>query len=129
APHAGTVIMIRIWVTVFADFDRKVGILPNKSFVTKRRINCALSDTTTRLVVRLGVAYGSDLAKVKRVLLQAAMEHPKVMHDPEPAVFFTPVGARPLAHGLRPYVREFPARSPCVAALNPALRHPLLASC
>ncbi len=52
-------------------------------------------------MIRLGVAYGSDLEKVKRVLLQAAMEHPKVMHDPEPAVFFTTFGASTLDHELR----------------------------
>ncbi|MEA7614644.1 M3 family metallopeptidase, partial [Salmonella enterica subsp. enterica serovar Anatum] len=43
----------------------------DKAFVTERLINWSLSDTTTRLVIRLGVAYGSDLEKVKRVLLQA----------------------------------------------------------
>lgn len=64
-------------------------IIPNKAFVTERLINWSLSDTTTRVVIRLGVAYGSDLDKVKEVLLKAAADHPKVMHDPAPAVFFT----------------------------------------
>ncbi|WP_146664549.1 mechanosensitive ion channel domain-containing protein, partial [Salmonella enterica] len=86
--YSGTVSKIRIRATTITDFDRKEVIIPNKAFVTERLINWSLSDTTTRLVIRLGVAYGSDLEKVKRVLLQAAMEHPKVMHDPEPAVFF-----------------------------------------
>ncbi|UMY58477.1 mechanosensitive ion channel [Klebsiella pneumoniae] len=41
-------------------------------------INWSLSDTVTRVVIRLGVAYGSDLDKVKEVLLKAAHDHPKV---------------------------------------------------
>lgn len=62
-------------------------IIPNKAFVTERLINWSLSDTTTRLVIRIGVAYGSDLDKVKKVLLQAAMEQ-LVVHDPEPVVLY-----------------------------------------
>ena len=42
-------------------------------------INWALSNTVTRLVVSVGVAYGSDLDLVKRLLLQAAHEQPSVL--------------------------------------------------
>ena len=89
--------------------------------MTERLINWSLSDTTTRLVIRIGVAYGSDLDKVKKVLLQAATEHPKVMHDPEPAVFFTAFGASTLDHELRLYVRELRDRSHTVDELNRAV--------
>ena len=78
---SGTVSKIRIRATTITDFDRKEVIIPNKAFVTERLINWSLSDTVTRVVIRLGVAYGSDLDKVKEVLLQAAAEHPKVMQD------------------------------------------------
>ena len=70
------------------------------------------------MVIRLGVAYGSDLDKVKAVLLQAATSHPKVMHDPEPSVFFTTFGASTLDHELRLYVRELRDRSYTVDELN-----------
>ena len=118
---SGTVSKIRIRATTITDFDRKEVIIPNKAFVTERLINWSLSDTTTRLVIRIGVAYGSDLDKVKKVLLQAAMEHPKVMHDPEPAVFFTAFGASTLDHELRLYVRELRDRSHTVDELNRAV--------
>lgn len=119
--YSGTVSKIRIRATTITDFDRKEVIIPNKAFVTERLINWSLSDTTTRLVIRIGVAYGSDLDKVKKVLLQAAMEHPKVMHDPEPAVFFTAFGASTLDHELRLYVRELRDRSHTVDELNRAV--------
>ncbi|HFK4064270.1 TPA: mechanosensitive channel MscK [Kluyvera ascorbata] len=115
---SGTVSKIRIRATTITDFDRKEVIIPNKAFVTERLINWSLSDTTTRVVIRLGVAYGSDLDKVKRVLLQAATSHPKVMHDPEPSVFFTTFGASTLDHELRLYVRELRDRSYTVDELN-----------
>lgn len=115
---SGTVSKIRIRATTITDFDRKEVIIPNKAFVTERLINWSLSDTITRVVVRIGVAYGSDLDKVKEVLLKAAMEHPKVMHDPEPLVFFTTFGASTLDHELRLYVRELRDRSYTVDELN-----------
>ena len=115
---SGTVSKIRIRATTITDFDRKEVIIPNKAFVTERLINWSLSDTITRVVIRLGVAYGSDLDKVKKVLLKAAMDHPKVMHDPEPAVFFTTFGPSTLDHELRLYVRELRDRSYTVDELN-----------
>ena len=118
---SGTVSKIRIRATTITDFDRKEVIIPNKAFVTERLINWSLSDTTTRVVIRLGVAYGSDLDKVKEVLLKAASEHPKVMHDPAPAVFFTTFGPSTLDHELRLYVRELRDRSYTVDELNRAI--------
>ena len=115
---SGTVSKIRIRATTITDFDRKEVIIPNKAFVTERLINWSLSDTVTRVVIRLGVAYGSDLDKVKEVLLKAASEHPKVMHDPAPAVFFTTFGPSTLDHELRLYVRELRDRSYTVDELN-----------
>ncbi|URO00225.1 mechanosensitive channel MscK [Leclercia adecarboxylata] len=115
---SGTVSKIRIRATTITDFDRKEVIIPNKAFVTERLINWSLSDTITRVVIRLGVAYGSDLDAVKNVLLKAAMDHPKVMHDPEPAVFFTTFGPSTLDHELRLYVRELRDRSYTVDELN-----------
>ncbi|XTZ37417.1 mechanosensitive channel MscK [Salmonella enterica] len=118
---SGTVSKIRIRATTITDFDRKEVIIPNKAFVTERLINWSLSDTITRVVIRIGVAYGSDLDKVKKVLLKAAMDHPKVMHDPEPSVFFTTFGASTLDHELRLYVRELRDRSYTVDELNRAI--------
>ncbi|WP_139129929.1 mechanosensitive ion channel domain-containing protein, partial [Salmonella enterica] len=83
----------------------------NKAFVTERLINWSLSDTSTRLVIRLGVAYGSDMEKGKRVLLPAAMEHPKGLHDTEPAVVCTTFGASTVDHSLRLYLSELHVRS------------------
>ncbi|MEX7649077.1 mechanosensitive ion channel domain-containing protein, partial [Klebsiella pneumoniae] len=110
-----------IRATTITDFDRKEVIIPNKAFVTERLINWSLSDTVTRVVIRLGVAYGSDLDKVKEVLLKAAHDHPKVMQEPAPAVFFTTFGASTLDHELRLYVRELRDRSYTVDELNRAI--------
>ncbi|MCW6567680.1 mechanosensitive channel MscK [Yersinia ruckeri] len=115
---SGTVSKIRIRATTITDFDRKEVIIPNKAFVTERLINWSLSDTITRILIKVGVAYGSDLDKVKEVLLKAAHDNPRVMSDPEPQVFFLNFGASTLDHELRLYVRELRDRSYTVDELN-----------
>ncbi|CAI0932615.1 mechanosensitive channel MscK [Serratia entomophila] len=118
---SGSVSKIRIRATTITDFDRKEVIIPNKAFVTERLINWSLSDTITRVLIKVGVAYGSDLDKVKAVLLQAARDNPRVMTDPEPQVFFLNFGASTLDHELRLYVRELRDRSYTVDELNRAI--------
>lgn len=119
--YSGKVSKIRIRATTITDFDRKEVIVPNKAFVTERLINWSLSDTVTRIIIKVGVAYGSDLAGVKEIILQAAHENPRVMTDPEPHVFFLDFGASTLDHELRVYVRELGDRSYTVDELNRAI--------
>lgn len=94
--YSGTVSRIRIRSTTLIDFDRKEVIVPNKAFVTERLVNWALNDSVTRVVIRVGVGYGSDLELTKRLLLQAATECDRVLKDPEPVVYFLNFGASSL---------------------------------
>ena len=114
----GTVAKIRIRAITMIDPDRKEVIVPNKSFVTGQVTNWALSNTVTRLVVSVGVAYGSDLELVKRLLLQAANELPTVLRDPEPRALFLNFGASTLDHELRVYVGQVADRNDTLDALN-----------
>ena len=114
----GTVAKIRIRAITMIDPDRKEVIVPNKSFVTGQVTNWALSNTVTRLVVSVGVAYGSDLELVRRLLLQAAHEQPSVLKDPEPRALFLTFGASTLDHELRVYVGQVSERNDTLDALN-----------
>ncbi|MEX9215547.1 mechanosensitive channel MscK [Providencia rettgeri] len=119
--YSGTVSKIRIRATTIVDFDRKEVIIPNKAFVTERLINWSLSDTVTRITIAIGVAYGSDLDKVKRVLLSAATSNNKVMTEPAPNVYFTSFGASTLDHELRFYVRQIGDRGVTSDEVNRAI--------
>uniref|UniRef100_UPI0030DD3682 mechanosensitive channel MscK n=1 Tax=Xenorhabdus sp. BG5 TaxID=2782014 RepID=UPI0030DD3682 len=116
--YSGSVSKIRIRATTITDFDRKEVIIPNRAFVTERLINWTLSDTITRIIIKVGVAYGSDLDKVKEVLLKAASENARVMSEPGPQVYFMNFGASTLDHELRLYVRELGDRSRTVDEVN-----------
>ncbi|MCO8049820.1 MULTISPECIES: mechanosensitive channel MscK [Proteus] len=119
--YSGTVSRIRIRATTVTDFDRKEVIIPNKAFVTERLINWTLSDTVTRIIIQVGVAYGSDLEKVKAILMKAAKDNIRVMTEPEPVVLFTEFGASTLNHELRFYVRTLGDRSIAIDEVNRAI--------
>lgn len=115
---SGTVSKIRIRSTTITDFDRKEVIIPNKVLMTERLINWSLSDTVTRVIVRVGVAYGSDLELTRTLLKQAADENSRVLKDPAPIVYFLTFGPSTLEHELRFFVSELSDRNPTVDELN-----------
>ncbi|WP_162300050.1 mechanosensitive channel MscK [Kineobactrum sediminis] len=115
---SGTVSQIRIRATTITDFDRKEIIIPNKTFVTGQLINWSLSDTLIRLVISVGVAYGSDLEKTRELLLQIARDHPDVLKEPEPTVLFLSFGDSSLNHELRIFVGDLNTRLTVLDEVN-----------
>jgi potassium efflux system protein len=115
---SGSVSRIRIRATTITDFDHKEIIVPNKTFITGQLVNWSLTDTVTRVTIRIGVGYGSDLEKVRELLLQAAGENPRVLKDPEPLVYFLNFGESTLDHELRLHVRQLGDRNPAIDEIN-----------
>lgn len=103
---SGTVSRINIRATTITDFDRKELIVPNKEFVTGQMVNWTLSDRVLRVVIRVGIAYGSDTELACETLLEVAREHPEVLDDPPPTVLFAGFGASSLDIDLRFFVRN-----------------------
>lgn len=98
---SGTVTRIRIRATTITDFDRKELVVPNKEFVTSQLVNWTLSSTTLRVVMPIGIAYGSDTRNAERILYELARNHADVMSDPGPEVWFTGFGESALKFELR----------------------------
>ncbi|MEM7102272.1 MAG: mechanosensitive ion channel domain-containing protein [Bacteroidota bacterium] len=63
-------------------------IIPNSKMVVESVVNWSHNDKMARFSVQVGVAYGSDTAKVKELLLQAVNEHGQVLKKPTPFVRF-----------------------------------------
>jgi len=101
---AGTVTRIRIRATTITDWDRKELIVPNKEFVTGRLVNWSLSDKVLRVILRVGIAYGSDTETAEKILYEKAKEHPLVLGDPKPLVLFSAFGDNSLNFELRVYI-------------------------
>jgi potassium efflux system protein len=101
---SGTVSRIRIRATTIVDWDRKELIVPNKTFITDKLVNWTLSDTVLRVVIPVGIAYGSDTEKAKALLLKAAEDHELVLDDPAPSALFMSFGSSSLDFELRAFV-------------------------
>lgn len=86
--------------------DDVVVIIPNSMFTSDRVINWSHNSFKTRFSVGVGVAYGSDVQKVKGLLIEAAMEHPKIDSKPEPMVLFNNFGDSSLDFVLQFYTDE-----------------------
>lgn len=88
----GRVEEIKLRTTRAVTIDNKVLIIPNHLYLENSLYNWTQNGTTTRESVSVGVAYGSDVQLVKKLLLQAASTHPEVISIPEPTVVFTDFG-------------------------------------
>jgi potassium efflux system protein len=103
---SGTVSRIQIRATTITDFDRKEIIVPNKTFVTDQLINWSLTDTVTRVVLSIGLAYETDLKLARKLIMQAVEDNVRVLRDPEPQLFFMNIGPSTFNFDLRFHVRE-----------------------
>ena len=111
---SGTVSRIRIRATTITDFDRKEIIVPNKVFVTDQLVNWSLTDTVTRVIVRIGVAYDTDMDVARDLMMKTMQDNPRVMRDPAPVVLFLGISANTFDNELRFYVRELADRNPSI---------------
>ena len=103
--QTGTVTRIQIRATTVTDWDRRELIVPNKEFITGKLINWSLSDPITRVVIPVGVAYGSDTQATEKLLLKIARENLMVLSQPEPSALFLGFGDNSLNFELRVFVR------------------------
>ncbi len=117
----GTVTKIKIRATTITNWDRKELVVPNKDLVTGRLLNWTLADPTNRLVINVGVAYGSDTQRVHDLILQIANEHPDVLQDPEASVTFEDFGDSTLNFTLRCFLSGLGTRLPVRHAINSAI--------
>ena len=115
---SGRVTRIRTRATTVLDFDNKEIVIPNKTFITGQLINWTLTDTITRIVIRVGVADGTDANKVRALLLQAAREDERVLAEPEPSCWFMTFGASSLDFELRVFVNTLNDRLEVQNSLN-----------
>ncbi len=86
--------------------DDKVIVIPNHMFISNFIYNHTQNQATTRESVKVGVAYGSDVEKVTRLLLESALQHPAVLKNPEPLVHFEDFGDSALLFSIKFHISE-----------------------
>ena len=100
----GNVTRMHIRATTITDFDRRELIVPNKKFITDNVINWTLSDPISRVVLPVGVAYGTDVSEVQKILLDIARRSSIALSEPEPTALFKGFGDSTLDMELRVFI-------------------------
>lgn len=104
--QSGYVRKISVRSTRIETFDRHDVIIPNSDLIAGIVKNMTLTSRSGRLILPVGVAYGSDLEKVKTILMSAARGHNGILRYPAPFVLFRGLGDSSLNFELRCYLRS-----------------------
>lgn len=117
----GVISRIRIRATTITNWDRKEYVIPNKEFITGRMLNWTLSDKTNRVVINVGVAYGSDVDRAKELLLRTCRDNPLVLDDPPTLVTFEGFGDSTLNLVVRAFLPDLDNRLRAIDQLHTAI--------
>ncbi|OGT68269.1 MAG: hypothetical protein A3J38_02805 [Gammaproteobacteria bacterium RIFCSPHIGHO2_12_FULL_45_9] len=95
-------------------------IVPNSDIISKQVTNLTFRDENWRLVLKVGVAYGSDTLRVKELLLSIANRHPLVYHDEinNPSVVFREFGDNALNFELWCSITDVNGKTQVLSELN-----------
>ncbi|MBP6819944.1 MAG: mechanosensitive ion channel family protein [Acidobacteria bacterium] len=88
----GDVVEIGARSTTVLTNDKISIIIPNSKFITDNVTNWSHTDPRVRFHMKVGVAYGSDVREVEKLLIEVARANPNVISDPPPKVWFRGFG-------------------------------------
>jgi len=123
----GTVERIGARSTEICTLDQVTIIVPNSRFLESEVINWSHGNPISRLRIPVGVAYGSNIENVKTALLEAVKNHPEVLLQPPPQVWFQGFGDSSLDFDLLVWTgepkKQFKVKSDLNYRIEACLRH------
>ena len=114
----GEVKKLGLRATVVRTFDNADIVIPNSDLITGQVTNWTLANRHIRVKVPVGVAYGTDIAKVLEILQGCADNNPMVLNQPKARALFLAFGDSSLDFELRVWIAEFTDRRLVLSELN-----------
>ena len=97
---------IGLRATTIQTFDQSDIVVPNSDLITNQVTNWTLADRNMRLILSVGVAYGSDVTLVLNTLEECTRTNPRILKDPAPLIFFMGFGDSSLDFQLRVWIDD-----------------------
>ena len=117
----GVVSRIQMRATTVTNWDNQELVVPNKDLISGKLLNWTLSSVVNRLSLPFGVAYGTDPAFVRQIVLDGITSNRSLLHEPKPMVTFEEFGDSSLNFTLRCCVSTIERRWQIVHDLNVAI--------
>ncbi len=118
----GDVVDIGLRSTKILSFDNTIFIIPNAEISNQRITNHSYPDYNLKVSHTIGVAYGSDMVKVKSILAEVLKEHPLVLKDPEWGIWFTTFNDSSLDLLVKYWIRDYKDKFTVLDEVNMAIK-------
>ncbi len=105
-PNVGRVARIGVRAVNVITRDGKKHLIPNELLMTQPVENWSYASPEVRVRMRVPVGYGCDLRLAQRLMIEAATTNPRILNEPEPAVWITAFGERAVEHELRYWISD-----------------------
>ncbi|NIA06826.1 MAG: mechanosensitive ion channel [Actinobacteria bacterium] len=114
----GDVQEIGLRCTKILTYDNTLLVVPNSDISAARVVNHGYPNANVKLRLKIGVAYGTDMERVKDILVDIARRNPRVMDDPAPAAYFMAFGDSSLDAMLIAWVADYRDRFSITDEIN-----------
>ena len=118
----GDVQEIGLRCTKILTYDNTLLVVPNSDISAARVINHGYPNSKVKIRLKIGVAYGTDMEKVKKILVDIATKNPRVMDEPEAAAYFMAFGDSSLDAMLIAWVADYRDRFSITDEINMAIQ-------
>ncbi|WP_447749970.1 mechanosensitive ion channel family protein [Sphingopyxis fribergensis] len=105
-PNVGRVAKIGVRAVNVVTRDGKKHLIPNELLMTQPVENWSYASPEVRVRMRVPVGYDCDLRLAQRLIIETAMTNPRILNEPEPAVWITAFGERAVEHELRYWISD-----------------------
>lgn len=105
-PNVGRVAKIGVRAVNVVTRDGKKHLIPNELLMTQPVENWSYASPEVRVRMRVPVGYGCDLRLAQRLIIETATANPRILNEPEPAVWITAFGERAVEHELRYWISD-----------------------